>query len=715
LRTVKILLVFAITFYIVRRLLYFFAVMYPELAFYRLMRKLRVFSPIIIFLVALVIFALGFWGYYLFAQKTYQEALLTNPGAVFDFDQTGALYAIISMFLMESIENPTIPNWQLAVAKYLAALLLGYGIFITIYKYVHSTWVNFKIKNFYREHTVILGLGSIGFKVAIEMLKVNQKVVVIENNPHNEHIVAVQAYGGLVILGSALEKDDLLRAGVNRASYCIVGTGHDETNLEAAHILSQLNQSGKLRGHLKVHMNINDWYNVNFLKDYLDLYTKTEHFDIDTFDTDLSAAQLIFDTHSPIAKVTYTPIKDTETDKIIGINSTDNAIAIVGFNSAAENFIVECIILSHVPGLRNLKVLLIDVNVQKYVQQLRFKFPFIDEYIDLIPYEMVDENFQSEVFSSPEFIGHLNILSHAYFFGNHDSYLMGLANRFRQLLYATIDDINKAELVVCLPETSKIMSIIDPNPTDKTKEHLFDTLQNAFNIHVVNQITDTCTKAKLIDDVGVVLELAKMVNYFYASKYEFEWLLSESDRKIYQEKKLGDTLEKIFLAMRFSTPNPTNELQDAILSEMAKTLSKNKASLIDTFGIHSKWNQLSDIKQDSNRYVARHLEVKVNFLSRMGHTDFTKEVIESYLKVFAPIEHKRWNSEKQAFKFRYGKFPKDKKQRNLLKEMLKIHDQIIPYHHLDKEMEDKDLNMFLLIPVMQSAKEAVQQKNSVTV
>jgi voltage-gated potassium channel Kch len=685
--------------------------MYPELAFYKIVRKLRVFSPIIIFLIAVLIFVLGFYGYYNSMYATYEQALLKDPTLKFDFDEMGAFYAIISMFLMESIDNPVIPNWQLALAKYLAALLLGYGIFITIYRYVYSTWVNFKIKNFYSEHTVVLGLGNIGYKIALEMLKADKKVVIIDNNPHNEHLVAVQAYGGLAIIGSALEKDDLIRAGIEKASYCIVSTGHDEINLEAAHILSQMNQQGRMKGHLKVHVNINDWYNVNFLKDYLDLYTKTENFDIDSFDTDLSAAQMIFDTYSPVAKVTYTQVISQETSKMIGVTSSDNAIAVVGFNSAAENFIVECIILTHVPGLRNLKVILIDIDVKNAVKQLRLKFPFIDEYIDLIPYEMEDENFQSPIFESEKFVDYLKILSHAYFFGNHDAYLMGLANRFRQLLYATIDDMNVAELIVCLPEKSKIMSIIDPNPEDKTKEHLFDTLQKGFNIHVVNQITDTCTKAKLIDDVGIVLELAKMVNYFYAAKYEFEWLLPENDRKTYQALGLGDILEKIFLAKRFTSPQPTDELQDAILGEMAKALNKDKKDLLKTFGIHVKWNQLSDIKQDSNRYVARHLDVKINFLSRMGHTDFTKDVIESYLKVFAPIEHKRWNSEKQAFKFRYGKFPKDKKQRNLLKEMLKIHDQIIPYDALDKEMEDKDLNMFLLIPVMQSAKNAVMQRN----
>ncbi len=681
--------------------------MYPELSFYRILRKLRMFSPVIIFSLTSLVFVLGLLGY----QEYWEMQRQLRPTETIETDWWGAFYAVISMFLMEGMDPPTIANGKLVAAKFLAALLLGYGIFITVYNYLHTAWLLFKVKYFYRNHTVVLGGGHIGCKIAVEMLKAGEQVVVLDNNPHNENLVIIQAYGGIAMIGSAMEKDDLFKVGVDRASYCIVVTGHDESNLEAAHILSQLNQLGKIKDHLKVHMNINDWYNVNFLKDYLDLYTKTNHFDIDTFDTDLNVAQMIFDKYSPIANVTYQKFTSAETGKTSHIESSDNAIALVGFNAAAENFIVECIILSHVPGLRNLKILLIDVDVQKYVKQIRFKFPFIDDYLDLIPYELEDENFYGNVFNSPEFVNHLKILSHAYFFGNHDAYLMGLASRFRQLLYAQIDDMNQASLVVCLPESSKIMSIIDPNPADKSKEHLFDTVQKGFNINVVNQISDTCTKAKLIDDVGVVVELAKMVNYFYAVKYEFEWLLPEADRKAYKDLGLTDKLEGIFLAKRFTSSQPTKELEEAVLGEMAKALHKKQVELAKTFGINAKWNALSDIKQDSNRYVARHLEVKVNFLKKMGHTDFTKEVIESYLKVFAPIEHKRWNSEKQSFKFRYGKFPKEKPKRNLLKEMLKIHDQIIPYDHLDKEMEDKDLNMFLLIPVMQSAKEAILSSN----
>lgn len=678
-----------------KRLLLHLAVMYPEMTFFRLMRKMRVFSPIIIFTFTTVVFIMGIWGYY-----------LEHEGKP-DFNAWGAIYAVVSMFLMESVEPPYIANWQLVVAKYVAAILLGYGIFITISRYLYTTWVAFKIKTFYRQHVVVLGAGKIGSTIAAELLQAGELVVIIDNNPQNEHLMHLQSLGGLVVVGSALEENDLFKIGIHKARLCVVVLGNDETNLEATNLLTQLNQQGKFKEHLKVHVNVNDWYNITFLKDYLDTYTKTENFDIDTFDTDYNVAQYIFDKFSPVQKVTYQKIIDQTSGKLQKIHSSDNSIAIIGFNAAAENFVVECIILSHVPGLRNLKVLLIEKDVEQYIKQLYFKFPFIADYLDIIPVELTDENFYGEQFTNPTFLSHIKVLSYAYIFGNHDAYLLGLASRFRQFLYATIGDVKQVDIVVCLPENSKVMSLIDPAPTDDKKDHLFETLQKEFSIHVIQQITDTCTKSKLIDSAGVITSLAKTVNYFYAVKYEFEWLLDEVDRKIYQNLGLDDKLEKIFLAMRFKTANPTQELENAILGEMSRTLQKPQAELVKIFGVDTKWNQLSDIKQDSNRYVARHLEVKVNFLQRVGHTDFTKEVIEGYLKVLAPIEHKRWNSEKLSFKFRYGAFPKDKHLRKMLKETLKIHDQIITYEALDKEMEDKDLNMFLLIPVMQSAKEAI--------
>ena len=158
--------------------------------------------------------------------------------------------------------------------------------------------------------------------------------------------------------------------------------------------------------------------------------------------------------------------------------------------------------------------------------------------------------------------------------------------------------------------------------------------------------------------------------------------------------------------MDFKTKDPVSELEDVVLTDVAEVLNKEKKKIAEVFGINVRWNSIVDIKQDSNRYVARHLEVKVEFLKKMGHIDdLSRSVIERYFKVFAPIEHKRWCSEKLVYKFRYGKFPDDRKKKKLLKDVLKIHDQIIPYSDLDEEMEDKDFNMFLLMSVLQKMKQ----------
>ncbi|MEM6299928.1 MAG: hypothetical protein AAF740_14665, partial [Bacteroidota bacterium] len=125
-------------------------------------------------------------------------------------------------------------------------------------------------------------------------------------------------------------------------------------------------------------------------------------------------------------------------------------------------------------------------------------------------------------------------------------------------------------------------------------------------------------------------------------------------------------------------------------------------------GIQARWQSLPGLKQLSNRYVARHLNVKIDFLSKIGYADCRKEDIIPFFHALAPVEHDRWTSEKLAYKFRFGPFPKDRTVKNLLKDTLKIHDQIIPYEELTQEMEDKDFNMFLLIPVMQRMRLAMR-------
>ncbi len=83
-------------------------------------------------------------------------------------------------------------------------------------------------------------------------------------------------------------------------------------------------------------------------------------------------------------------------------------------------------------------------------------------------------------------------------------------------------------------------------------------------------------------------------------------------------------------------------------------------------------------------------------------------IINAY-PVIAPIEHKRWCAEKMALNYRFGSLPEDRVAKNTAKEILKIHDQLIPYDKLSDIEKGKDLNIFLLIPLLSSLKVEIKK------
>jgi hypothetical protein len=50
--------------------------------------------------------------------------------------------------------------------------------------------------------------------------------------------------------------------------------------------------------------------------------------------------------------------------------------------------------------------------------------------------------------------------------------------------------------------------------------------------------------------------------------------------------------------------------------------------------------------------------------------------------------------------YKYGPLVSDKAERYVLKDVLKIHNQLIPYDKLTEIEKEKDLNLFLLLPLL---------------
>jgi len=646
------------------------------------MKNLSKFTILFLAILIILLFIFGSIGYY----QQFEDSQVALPIIFFE---------VIRLLLLGDTIF-VLPCWQLLVARYIVVVIALYLFSYFFRNFLYRVWVIFRIRFFFKQHTVIFGLGKIGYRIASQLVKSGKKVVALEKDINNDNILKLRRLGGDVIIGSAFERNDLINIGIKAAANCLIVTGNDENNLHIADLLLYLNKEQVIKQDFKAFIHIDDWHNNNFLRNYLDLYNKTKNFTINTFNVNMATAQLLFDEYPPLKYVDFNCPEIT------------NAIAVIGYNQAAELFIVENIILSHGPGLKNLKIYVIERNVNEYIDDFKFKYPFYSDFIDIIPIELDNENFYGNTFTSPDFLEVLKEIRVVYLFGQNDAYIIGIATSFRQLLYSELKDQKQIPIVVCLPEQTNVLDLIQPkeNNNKLSDVPLFRTLSEHFNINIVRATSDTCTKAKLIDKTDSVDAMAKVVNYFYAMKYEFVWLLDEQSRQIIEANKLLTKLEEVFLTIKFTTDNPLYELETSLMQEIAAVTQTPVNQLRKILGIEVIWNNLADIKQDSNRYVVRHLPIKISFLSKTGQTELHKDSIIQHFKALAPIEHKRWEAEKLVYKFRFGPFPKaDKKLKNLLKDTLRIHDQIIPYAQLSREMEDKDFNMFLLIPVLNDIKQ----------
>ncbi|MFH1098761.1 MAG: NAD(P)-binding protein [Candidatus Uhrbacteria bacterium] len=83
-----------------------------------------------------------------------------------------------------------------------------------------------------RDHVIVCGLGRAGFHIAMELLRRNEKVVVIELNDENRFLHIVRAAGAKVLIGDASLAKNLVDADVAHAAGLVSAISDDLRNLE---------------------------------------------------------------------------------------------------------------------------------------------------------------------------------------------------------------------------------------------------------------------------------------------------------------------------------------------------------------------------------------------------------------------------------------------------------------------------------------------------
>jgi Trk K+ transport system NAD-binding subunit len=89
-------------------------------------------------------------------------------------------------------------------------------------------------------HVVICGLGNVGFRVVEELIRMDERVVVVEQRSDKPFIATCRRQGVAVVIGDATVPEVLRQARVDTARAVVASTSNDLLNLEIALLVAEM-------------------------------------------------------------------------------------------------------------------------------------------------------------------------------------------------------------------------------------------------------------------------------------------------------------------------------------------------------------------------------------------------------------------------------------------------------------------------------------------
>ncbi len=163
-------------------------------------------------------------------------------------DLSEAIYLVLTLsFLQPSGSFPTHPFLE---AFYFIMPLIGIGILaqgladfgiMLFNRRTRSKEWEMAIASTFNDHTILVGLGHLGFRVAQHLNSLGEKIAVIEIDPKDDLIDAVREMGIPVIHDDASRQSALEKAGIYKAHAITLCMQADSLNLQIAVKARKLN------------------------------------------------------------------------------------------------------------------------------------------------------------------------------------------------------------------------------------------------------------------------------------------------------------------------------------------------------------------------------------------------------------------------------------------------------------------------------------------
>ncbi|MCS7254856.1 MAG: NAD-binding protein [Armatimonadetes bacterium] len=164
-----------------------------------------------------------------------------------------AIYATLMLVFL----NPTIdfPQSNLARPAFFIVPIIGIGIFteaiirfgILLFakSYREEEWQKVMAST-YQNHTIVVGIGRVGYRVAEELLNAGEEIVTVTlaDDEESAHLIRkLRDKGVPVIIDDARQIEVLREAQIEHARCLLICTGNDLTNLEIASVAREVNSS----------------------------------------------------------------------------------------------------------------------------------------------------------------------------------------------------------------------------------------------------------------------------------------------------------------------------------------------------------------------------------------------------------------------------------------------------------------------------------------
>jgi len=573
-----------------------------------------------------------------------------------------------------------------------AAFLILLSLIVVLRKRLKML-INIPFFNSEDEYVLIIGLSKMAIRIAEDSRVHGKKVVFISEKDRSTFTDNLVAKGVKVIYVNNINERTLTQAGINSATSCLVVSNDDDYNINVANFVSDIKKKKGSKIEMNLIVHVENWYSRNLLVDQISNFSTTKNLNIRFFDFHHNSAKLVYDNYPP-----HEYLND-ETD-----SNDRKLICVIGRSKTAESFILENAILSHFKDSQRLKILIFSKDASAWVEALNQKFPFLKDYLNLDPIELLNNSFSGYQQWGAKFKENVPRIDAAYFFGEEDAEVVSTALHFKQFIYNQLKNIRLIPLFVVLPDKTSIFKLLEKGSNQNTS--IVEKYKNDLMIHFVREVNDSCTYEQLISQNHIEVQ-AKAINYFYSIKYEFDWLLGQHFKKNSNVALIQD-LESKFLKFKVKKGKPTAQLEAFVIESLSSYTKNSKFRVKQYFGIEESWSRVTERNKESNRYIARHLPVKRSILTELNIDEVSKDELLKNISILAPIEHNRWSAEKLIAGFSFGELPQnDAGLKSIVKNTLKIHDQLDRFDNLSHLNQEKDIDLFEIIPLLENIKKSI--------